>query len=203
MSQSVVELPDDPEVARKEEERHFQDFFDRGDEDDVEAESVDEEPVRAEPTAAESEVTRKLGPAAATRERVADLREAEEAEERRSQGGKPAGFEQRGRRDEFEELEENEAKERVRQRRVHMQDDRLCVGDVVVPQHLEKWVLDPTGDHKQRHKKQRLKEERIQKVNRHQVCFALTFCCSGMRCTECTTSGRSSRRLNAIRWTLT
>jgi hypothetical protein len=42
-------------------------------------------------------------------------------------------------------------------------EDKLCVGDVVIPSHLEKWLLDPTGDHKMRHKKLRLKEQRIAK----------------------------------------
>jgi ribosome-binding factor A len=35
------------------------------------------------------------------------------------------------------------------------------VGDVVVPPHLEKWILDPEGDHRKRYKSQRLKEERL------------------------------------------
>ncbi len=166
MSRTVVELAEDPATARAAEERHFQSFF--GQEDEELSPEPEPEPEAAvkQPNAQDSEVSRKLGRAAVARERVEDLREQEEEEERRrgEGGGKPKGFEQRGRRHEMEELEENEAKERARQRRVHLRDDNLMVGDVVVPGHLEKWVLDPMGDHKQRHKKQRLKDERIQKV---------------------------------------
>ena len=162
VSKLLVDLPDDPDRARQAEERHFQGFFGKGDEAEPEAEPSAEDEAMAEQ---ETEVVRKLGLAAVARERVEDLRDQEEDAARRSEGSKQKGFEQRGRRDEADELEENEAKERQRQRRVHLQDDNLMVGDVVVPGHLEKWVLDPMGDHRQRHKKQRLKEERLNKVS--------------------------------------
>lgn len=76
----------------------------------------------------------------------------------------------------------------------------LCVGDVVIPPHLEKWVLEPDGDHKARHKRLRMKEERIAKwyalhgmyyKRKHQVQFAkvgftncshiFLFCQSGFK----------------------
>ncbi len=50
----------------------------------------------------------------------------------------------------------------MRQTKIRINDeDRLCVGDTVIPGHLEKWVWEPSGDHKARHKRQREKEERI------------------------------------------
>ena len=63
---------------------------------------------------------------------------------------------------ELEQQESREKAERERQRRLNIDgDDNLCVGDVVVPPHLERWIMDPHGDHRVRYRKQRQKEERI------------------------------------------
>lgn len=120
-----------------------------------------------------AELKRKLGPDATVPDtEEQDLREQEQDDPRENivlkgvRGNvtsKRPGFQQRGEREELQELENNERKQRERQRRVHIDDDRLYVGDVLVPFHLEKWVLDPEGDHKKRHKKQRAKEERLAK----------------------------------------
>jgi hypothetical protein len=123
--------------------------------------------------AADEELKRKLGTDSTVPDaEVQELREREEGDQhenvvlkgvRGNVTSKRPGFQQRGQREELQELEDNEKKQRERQRRIHVDDDRLYVGDVLVPFHLEKWVLEPEGDHKRRHKKQRLKEERLAK----------------------------------------
>ncbi len=209
----VVDLPEEEEEAQKAEDRFFQGFFAKKEtmyEDTGEGEEED----LAEDDR-NAELIRKLGSHAT----VSDNEEAELRDNQKplprpnvilkgvrgNAGSKRPGFEPRGRK-ELEELLQNEAKERERQRRVHVEDDLLYVGDVRVPYHLEKWVLDPEGDHKRRYRQQRLKEERLKLVR---DAYSVWFVCadegeknSGTRRTACIISARSSLDSSAIPSTL-
>ncbi len=164
---TVVELPEGEEEARRAEDTFFQGFFGSPEnmyEDTPEDVAEDER---------NAELTRKLGSHATVSDNEEEaLRDSQKPLPRPNvvlkglrgnAGSKRPGFEARGRK-ELDELLQNESKERERQRRVHVEDDLLYVGDVRVPYHLEKWVLDPEGDHKKRYRQQRLKEERLKLV---------------------------------------
>ena len=162
MTQETITLPDDEAGAREREEAYFDGFL---------AQQSSGRPPPMNDTGALDaeelrELQRKLGNNVLVHpEEVEELRAQDElnsAFEERNVHDR-TGFEQRGHRmTELEEQQGREKAERERQRRIHIDaDDRLCVGDVVIPFHLEKWISDPTGDHRRRYKRQRQKEERL------------------------------------------
>lgn len=165
--EEVIDLPGDDSLARRAEERYFKDFFNQGREI-AEGEGINPPP--------QEELKRKLGRLAATdpNEMKRLLEESDEAGDAGIEGGmerssrkEPGGFEKRGRRQQDGPGDAvlssaTKAKERQRTIRRDMQD-RMCVGDVVVPEKFHDWILNPTGDHSKRHRRQREKEERIQR----------------------------------------
>lgn len=167
--EETIDLSEDEQAAKTEEEKHFGRFFGQREE------MYDEDDVLEQQRAVEEELRRKLGAAStSSKEQQEIVREREELEEMKSRRGTAKGFEKRGRRPDLEMSAEEAAKrERERQTRVHIDgDDRLLVGDVVIPGHLEKWVLDPTGDHKSRYREQRLKEERMAEYHKAHGMYA-------------------------------
>lgn len=177
VQESAVDLPEDERAAKKQEERFFTEFFGRK-EPMTEASKEEIEDMT-------EELRRKLGANAAISAEEEERIKAMEEGEDYSGGGREkevGGFEARGRRgasedgaskkkqkktlaereaEEWLQLERNEKRARDKAREIRVDDeDRLMVGNVVVPSKWEKWVLEPEADHRRRHGRLRVQEER-------------------------------------------